>query len=292
MSSQKRWWLLLFIFLLLLLGLASFWILVKPLEKKNKSGLQVVTKPGESSIFLNGEFLGQTPFLTKDLKPGQYQIRLEPSDQKLAAYEATLNLRKGLLTVMTWKTGETLLQSGGVIYELEKLKYKGTELAITSIPDGAIISLDNSEKEFTPVSKNQVAAGKHEIIVSLPSYEGQQHQINVVPGHRLNVLFKLAKAEEAEENTAVLGTNTEEVVAGLAPSPSSLVFIKNTNYFENGLEVLKARSASSSAATILGTAKVGEKYPFAGEETLSWIKIKLTPDQPAWINKDYAQISN
>lgn len=299
-----------------------------PLELKNKSGLQVITNDAVVSIFIDDHFLGESPFLTKDLKPGEYTLKLEPKSSTLVAYETTLTLRKGLLSVITWKPGTDLTSSGGVIYELEKLPdRKQTELSVISIPDGAIVSIDGKEKEFAPFVKEDIEEGNHDFEVSLPSYETQKHTINVVKGHRLNVLVKLAKESNGmlAQNTAptvetttqpdeiarrttlpdtattagsVQGATTPTTATASANAPQPVrrtgqtgqqVLIKPTGYFENDTEVLRVRAASTSAAAQIGTVNVGQQYPYLNEQTSAWIKIGFN-NQAGWVSSQYAEI--
>lgn len=298
------------------------------LERKNKAGLQVITNDEVVSIFIDDQFLGKTPFLTKDLKPGEYTIKLEPEDKKLVPYETTLNLRKSMLSVVTWKPGRTLTESGGVIYELEKLADKNqTEVSVISIPDGAIISIDGQGKQFAPYTLEGIAEGNHDFEVSLPSYETQNHTINIVQGHRLNILVKLAKDNvlhmdeesltpepspsqiqrkttiEATQSGSVRGasstaTSPQETSqplrqpaqqTSLSESTGTKVLIKSTNYFQNDKEVLKVRDASSSAGKIIGLVESGKEYTYLGEKTSDWIKLSAG-NKEGWVSSSYAEI--
>jgi hypothetical protein len=280
-----------------------------PLERKNKAGLQVITNDIPVSIFINEEFLGKSPFLTKDLKPGEYSIKLEPEDPTLTSYETTINLNKGLLTVVTWKPGSTLTGSGGVIYELEKLTNKNqTELSIISIPDGAILGIDEGDKEFSPLIKNGIDVGSHEFEASLPSYETQNHTLNIVKGHRLNVLIKLAKENPNAPNVMPTPPANNEATdstiltpeSNLPPQPlrqatasatlaNPKILIKTTGYFETGKEVLRVREASSSASKTLGYAESGMLYRYLEEKNKDWFKIEFK-NKVGWVSSKYAEI--
>lgn len=280
-----------------------------PLERKNKAGLQVITNDIPVSIFINEEFLGKSPFLTKDLKPGEYSIKLEPENPALTSYETTVNLNKGLLTVVTWKPGSTLTGSGGVIYELEKLTNKNqTELSIISIPDGAILGIDQGDKEFSPLIKNNIDVGSHEFEASLPSYETQNHTLNIVKGHRLNVLIKLAKEDPNNLNATPTPLPTAKTTdpailtpeSNLPPQPlrqatasatltNPKILIKTTDYFEAGKEVLRVREASSSASKTLGYAEVGLLYRYFEEKNKDWFKIEFN-NKAGWVSSKYAEI--
>ncbi|NCN87775.1 MAG: PEGA domain-containing protein [Candidatus Pacebacteria bacterium] len=303
-----------------------------PLERKNKAGLQVITNDEIVSIFIDDQFLGKSPFLTKDIRPGEYIVKLEPENTHLTAYETTLNLRKGMLSVITWKPGPSLAESGGVIYELEKLPDKNDrEVSVLSIPDGGIISIDGKSKQFAPYNEEEIEEGSHDFEISLPSYETQNHTINIVKGHRLNILVKLAKdnvvhtgeiaplAEEVaptestqssqiQRKTTINATNSGEVegvsISATSPQPAAQplrappksvslgggkVLIKKTNYFENGVEVLKVRDASTSAGKVIGIVESGKQYPYLGEKTQNWIKLSIN-NKEGWASTLYAEV--
>lgn len=289
-----------------------------------KAGLQVITNDTPSSLFLDGQYLDKTPLISKDLKPGTYTLKIQPDDNNLAAYETTVTLHKGLLTVVTWKPGPRPELSGGVIYEMEKLpNKKATQLALISIPDGAIVSLDNQAKEFAPIVLDNISPGQHEFTVSLPSYETQQHTLNMVEGHKINVTVKLARATTAEASpnpaASVSATPTATASAALAAtssankasasatpkasaspkaspkaSPTATITgprarIKTTNFYQDDQEVLRVRSTPSSSGSTLGFAPVGNEYPYLEESKDGWHKITFE-GKPGWVSSQFTEL--
>lgn len=289
-----------------------------------KAGLQVITNDTPSSLFLDGQYLDKTPLISKDLKPGTYTLKIQPDDNNLAAYETTVTLHKGLLTVVTWKPGPRPELSGGVIYEMEKLpNKKATQLALISIPDGAIVSLDNQAKEFAPIVLDNISPGQHEFTVSLPSYETQQHTLNMVEGHKINVTVKLARATTAEASpnpaASVSASPTATASAALAAtssankasasatpkasaspkaspkaSPTATITgprarIKTTNFYQDDQEVLRVRSTPSSSGSTLGFAPVGSEYPYLEESKDGWHKITFE-GKPGWVSSQFTEL--
>lgn len=319
----------LIVVILLALGVSLAAAGCNPLDYKAKAGLQVITGDISASLFLDGQYLEKTPYIGKDIKPGTYTLRIQPDNQQLQPYEVSVTLQKGLLTVVTWRPGERPELSGGVIYEMEKLPNKGqAELAVVSIPDGAIISLQGREKEFAPTTIAEVEPGQKEFEVSLPSYETQRHTINVVDGYRIKITVKLAKNEvievtqeglTASENASASATalstiasssarttggataagrqasisaqaaSTAPSVAG-ASTANGKITIQPTNYFENEQEVLKVRDAASSNGTVIGTAPVGSSYAYLNETFGGWYKIQFGKVE-GWVSGQYAKLS-
>lgn len=279
-----------------------------------KAGLQVVTNDVSSSVFINDQYLEKTPYIGKELKPGSYTVRIQPDDETLVSYETSVQLRKGLLTVITWKPGTRPETSGGVVYEMEKLaNKKHSEIFITSLPDGAVVSLDNQAKDFTPLIVDTISPGRHEFEVSLPSYETQKHTINVIDGHRMNVTVKLAKIDTQSipatpnQNSPTQATDDKQLQATdsaqvATPSASSkpvrqavdqsatpYIKIKPTNFFQGGEEVLRVRDKPKSSGKELGFAVVGESYPYLQELENDWYKIEFK-NQEGWVSNQYSEL--
>lgn len=192
------------------------------LERHSKSGLQVITDDVPSAVYIDGQYLNSTPLIEKELKPGEYMLRIEPNDSTLQPYETSIMLRKGLLSVVTWKPAKLPEMSGGVIYEMEPLKNSSTaEVSFVTTPEAAIVTLEGKDKEFSPVVFKDISAGNKSFEVTLPSYETQNHTINVQAGYRMLVRIKLAKLQavgevEKDTDSAVV---TPEATSSASPTP-------------------------------------------------------------------------
>jgi hypothetical protein len=308
---KYRWFSLFIVFIASLFVSAC-----NPLDAKTKAGLQVITADIPSSLFLDGQYLDKTPYIAKDIKPGTYTLRIQPDDTNLTPYETSINLRKGLLTVVTWKPGKRPELSGGVIYEMEKLKSKkNTELSIITVPDGAIVTLQGREKEFAPVTLTDVEPGQKEFEVSLPSYDTQKHTVNLVAGHRTTITVKLAKSEVIDINTTGQTATTSARVAlpSITPKPSATpstrtatasaqtstssaktitgprVKINSTNFFQNGKEVLRVRDASSNAGNELGFADVGSEYAYLNKTENGFHNITFN-GKSGWVSAQFSTV--
>src|SRR3990167_1732841 len=114
-----------------LISLASILILIivvmiargiNPLELKLKAGLLVTTDDIPASLFLNDQYLDKSPYQDKKIQPSTYTLRIVPDDASFVSYELPVTLHKGIITVVTWKPGPTAETTGGVIYEMERLR--------------------------------------------------------------------------------------------------------------------------------------------------------------------------
>jgi len=264
-------------------------------ESKARSGLQIITGDISSIIFLDEQSFGTSPLIEKNLKPGTYTVRIEPTDASLMAYEMNITLRRSLLTVITWNPGVDLETSSGVIYEMERLKNNDdTEVVFRSEPDGAIVVVPGQPRAFTPAVFSQLPAGNLEYEVTLPSYDVHHHTLMVRPGYRMLVTAKLAKlaqpgeidpvieideAEQSATDSAVLSATTEETAA--------MVRVKRTGYMVDGKEVIRVRAEPSGSGVELKTIPVEKRYPYLGETIDDWHKIDAD-GTPGWISGDFA----
>ncbi len=292
-----KWWSRLLLILLSGLFLSGCTLF----EQKNLAGLQVKTEDIPTAVFLNDQYLDQTPLINKELKPGTYELRLEPNQPELASYQTQVTLRKNLLTVVNWKPGEKVESSGGVIYELEAIGGKRGEISFVTIPDNVLVKLEDREQTFSPVTYQDLAAGTYQFSLFLTAYEKQEHTLEIPKGHRVTVTAKLARLDDDtfsnrlnRAETATLSAREASLAAQLTPTAdatqSGTVLIQPTGYFENDQEVLRVRATPDITSQQLGVVSVGESYPYLGQEGDNWYQIKFE-DQTGWVSASYAQLN-
>jgi uncharacterized protein YgiM (DUF1202 family) len=321
LSHMQRWYSFL-VSLAFLVGGSILFSGCNPFE--SKAGLQVITNDEPANVLLDGTSLTKTPMINKELKPGDYTLEIRPDDTNLAPYQTKISLKRGLLTVVAWKLGNRPETSGGVIYEMESLRNKRIgELSITTIPDGAIISVDGQAKGLAPVLVEQLEPKEYDYQVSLPSYETQKHQINVLAGYRMNVTVKLAKQEYTAGPTETNDTelsgaaalqassaatlnsilasgsaspfSTKSAQSGQKPASASgtlakpKVMIRPTHFFVNGQEVLRVRESAGSSGNELGFAPVGSEYPYSGSKLDGWYNITFN-QKSGWVSVQFADL--
>jgi hypothetical protein len=278
------------------------------IQRPSKSGLQVMTNDVPSTVYLDGQYLDKTPYIGKDIKPGTYTLKIQPDDEKLSTHEATITLSKGMLTVVVWKPGDRPETSGGVIFEMSQLPNNQTsEFAVVSIPDGAIVTTDTQPKEFAPVTFDNLAAGQHEFNVALPSYETQEHTVNLVAGHKVTATVKLAKQLSSPETTksasgsaqtptnatsgaraASASANSANTTKTPAPAGTTPITIKPTGFKYNGKEVLRVREQPNTGSAEIGYATVGQTYTGL-KQSNGWWQIQIDALQ-GWVNASYVAV--
>lgn len=269
---------LLIIIILLIMGLA---FLARPmlLKKKQLAGLKITSNP-KATIFLEGKHLGQTPFLSKELKPGELTLKLVPESEIFFPWEQKIKLNPGTLTAVDHQFGESEESSSGEILTLEPLTSKNlVSLAIISGPDGIMVRVDGITRGFTPISIEDITEGDHLISLSLPGFLEKEVRAKTILGHKLIVNVKLAK-EKVEAEEATPSAKKEE---SKEEPEKPYVIINQT---ETGW--LRVRQGPSAAEAEVTRVKPGEKYKFLEATATGWYKIEYEEAREGWISKKYA----
>lgn len=264
----------------------------KDLFVKPPAGLEIATTP-VSTVFLNGENKGETPYSDKNLKPGTYTLKLVPSGTgSLPSYETKLTLSSKASTVISRTFTESELDSSGYTLQLQQEASGGTFISVISDPDTVNVTLDDKPSGFTPLSKISITPGSHSLVVTSPGYLEQTLPVNTIKGYNLIINFKLA-AETITLTPAIPASDS----ASPAPSPSSLTDTPESTISkpyllvgETGTGWLRVRQEASGTSEELGKVDTGEKLKYLGESTdLGWHKIEFE-GAPGWVSGKYTTI--
>lgn len=321
----KRFWP---IFLsVIILSAAIFLYFNSSLIKINSAGLQIEYKGPDqyASVFLDKQYLEKAPLSEKTIKSGDYILKIVPDDQDLAEFSIPITLTKGTLTVVTYNPGFNTRESSATIYEVEALP-DSNELGVVSFesyPENALLSFNQEPTQYTPISYENLTPKEYTYSVSLPSYEMQEHTLQILAGYQIKVTVKLAKLSETvlpNEQTIITTPDSESTVSAQLDNGAEIdtlkdeswgvveaelivgskVKIESTNFFINEQEVLRVREQPSITARELGFAKSNYYYPFAGDlandfdstasaQIEGWLKIKFE-DQEGWVSTDFAEL--
>ncbi len=226
--------------------------LVDSLGFNQKAGLKITSIP-EAKVFVNGREVGKTSFEDKELKPGEYLVKLS-SDQ--GNWEGKVKIQGGTLAVVNRELGENLASSSGEILTLSS----GKGVTITSQPDGAEVMVDGKSVGVTPKTVTDLTVGEHTFLLSHPSYLKRSIRAYIPDKLSLSIAVDLAL--------------TEVDVASIPTTPQTTqieVVVKQT---PTGF--LRVREKASTASKEVGRVSEGDVLMVL-EELPSWYKIK-TPD--------------
>ena len=254
--------------------------------KPKPGGLIVDTTP-TSSVYINGSFVGKTPYSGTDTA-GQISLKLVPEiiDQNLIAYETKVNLQAGIQTVVRREFGDSEDTSSGDVISFDKISGNSLGLVVVSNPDNSQVSIDGVVQGFSPYNTNTITTGSHQISVGSPGFTDRSMSIKTVPGYRLTVFVKLSKSKEPEPT----------------PSPSPNPQTSSQTYILIGdtpTGFLRMRTKPGVSGEEIAELKPGSKYLFLeGDAASGWFKIQYKDPVPGlpngitgWVSNQYAEIS-
>ncbi len=253
--------------------------------KPKPAGLLVDTTPS-SSIYVNGNFVGKTPYKGTDTA-GQISLKLVPNitDQNLIAYETRVNIIAGIQTVVRREFGTTEELSSGDVISFDKTGGDLAGLVVISTPDNSQVLIDGVAQGFSPYNLSSVAPGSHTITVKSQGFTDRNMSIKTQAGYKLTVFAKLAKSQDT------LPT----------PSPSASPVASIKTYVLIGdtpTGFLRMRTEPGATGEEIAELKPGNKYLFLEEDATSgWFKIQYKDPAPGlpegitgWVSNQYSSI--
>lgn len=298
---MKKSWLIL-VALGFALILAGLLIKTKFFGRPGPAALQVSTTP-QSTVFIDGTQAGITPFFDDKLEAGEHVVKLVPEAtiDNLLPWEGKVILTSGILTVINRNFGSSESASSGEIISLEKISAKNkAALAVVSIPDQAVVKVNDETKGFAPVLIEDLAPGDYRITVASPGYEEKVITAQAIAGYKLTVTVKLAQevegiveatpsaeVEEEEKDEEKKPTPTPKVTPkpGVTPPGKPYVVIKDT---PTGW--LRVRVEPSTSATEAAKVNPSEMFPYLNEEKNGWYKIEYEKGEEGWISGVYTDL--
>lgn len=273
---------------------------IKDLFVKAPAGLDINTTP-TSTVFINGENKGETPYLNKNVKPGTYTLKLVPtSGNNLPSYETKLVLISKASTIISRTFTPNDPESSGYTLQLQEDLSGGTFLSVISDPDTVNVTIDDKPSGFTPRSKIATSPGSHTLFVTSPGYLEQTISVTAAKGYNLVVNFKLASQTITLSPTPQSTDSATLPLASSPPSPSSVAASSSAQIGtipkpyvivgETGTGWLRIRKDASGTSEELGKANTGEKLKYLGESTeLGWFKIEFE-GSAGWVSGKYVTL--
>lgn len=305
---MKKNWLIVFAAALALI-LVGLILRGKLFSRPGLSALSISTTP-KATVFIDNIQVGTTPFLNEKVKFGEHTIRLVPETTtgELVPWEGNVNLTPNILTVINRTLSSTEAASSGMILWLEKINSSDKSLlSVVSIPDQAVLRVDDAPKGFAPVILEDISVGSHQLVVSSTGFEEKTISIKTVAGYKLVVNVQLAqKIEGIAETESITPTPSSRVTPSpkITPtppknSPTPKVTPKTTltpperpyvEIKETPTGWLRVRAEPSTQAEELGKLYPGDTAPYLNEEKTGWYKIEYQSGKEGWISKTYADL--
>lgn len=251
--------------------------------KEGKGGLQV-TASIKSQVFLNDKKIGNTPLcISPECSPqkelvdsGIYTLKIIP-EGSFSPFQAKIEVNDGVLTAVD-RTFLPASLSSAYILILEKSNSSNPQIAITSLPDNALVIIDGISQGATPFTLSKISAGEHEVEIQKQGFAKKTVRVRTVPSYKLIV-------------NVILGTYSDEFSISPTATPQnvtptvSAIMIKIKNTPTGFLRVRKEPTLESpEIARVLPD----ESYPYIDEQG-DWFKIQLKDGEHGWVNSAFAE---
>jgi hypothetical protein len=286
---MKRKLLLACAILLVASGLFLLVRVIYTFKDVGKGGLQV-TANIKGKVMLDGKYIGNIPLKLdqKDTIPvGTYEIRVEPEDTSLAAYTVRTRINGGVLTAID-KTFLPGSLGSSYILTLEQSSSPKPQIEITTIPDGALITIDSIAVGTSPYKSDALSPSEHEVEIQKEGFAKKTVRIRTVEKHTLVLTASLGTGDigAIPEATSPPAQGVP-ISTSPSPSPTEEVAAKVTILpTPNGF--LRVRSGAGTSFGEVARVKPGETYDYIGELS-NWYEIRLNETTTGWITNQYAK---
>lgn len=237
------------------------------LNIKQKSGISVLSTPGEASVFLDGKQVGKTPFEDKNLDVKQYSVKL---DKDGATWQGNVKLTSGTMTIINRDLAKDQAYSSGEILSLDR----GRGITIISNPSDSEVEIDGKGLGKTPVSIN-LTAGEHTVLVSHTNYLKRSIKAILPENFNLTVSVDLALSEaDLTTISAPVISQTPEVVVKQTPTG-----------------FLRVRDRASLLGKEIARVNINDKLILL-EELGGWDRVKLADGTEGFVSSAYVEKVN
>lgn len=288
LTPMKRRLLLGLSIILVATGLFLLFRVIYSFRDVERGGLQVTANMG-GRVFLNGENIGNLPIRKLDQKDtiqtGNYELRIEPEDVTLSSYTARIRINGGVLTAVD-KTFLPGSLGSSYILTLEKSSNPKPQIEITSIPSGALVTIDSVAVGATPYTSDSLSASEHEVEIQKEGFAKKTIRIRVVENHSLIVSATLGTGDIGSTSPieSVEASPSAIPIPTTAESKSSATILQTPNGF------LRVRSGPATSFGEVTRVSTGETFDILDEQT-GWYKIQVDEITSGWISSQYARKS-
>jgi hypothetical protein len=281
----------------LLLAVGMFFLFQSITNARMQKGALQVTATPTSKVYLNDHYLGQTPLCECDsgsmITQGDYTIRVVPLDTSLSEFQDRITISEGVLTVVDRKFGKDSLSEGSII-SLSPLPDKNdSQLLVVSFPEGAAVSLDDTDLGNTPLVNKKPTESDHIVRVSKNGYNDKTVRIRTPLGYKLTISVYLSTLLTGPTPTPQAITPSPS--ATTTPSPSLAMTVTpipkvgaSALILDTPTGFLRVRDNPSLDGSEIAEVKPGQKFPLLNEQD-GWYEIQLTDGTTGWISTQYAE---
>lgn len=265
------------------LALSLFLAMQYYLQVTTQKGALQVTSAPDSKVYLNNEYLGQTPLCKCEasdmLTPGVYTIRLVPLDSSLREFQEKVTISPAVLTVVDRKFGKNALSEGSIISLSPLSDKEKTELLIASFPQESEVLLDDAIIGTTPLNHKDPTESDHVLKIRKEGYNDKEVRIRTPKGYKLTVTAYLSTSAETQPKQE--SNDQPEVTPTPTPQQTRVTILETPTGF------LRVRATASTTGAEVGRVSPGQSYPLTNEQS-GWYEIALEDGTKGWISSEYA----
>ena len=251
-----------------------------------KAALDISSYP-VATIFLNGEELGNTPYKNVSMKPGNYKLKLVPTDASIPPWEKNISLNNKITTIVDYQFNQDKDKIDGYVLYFEKAGAKDQSgLVVTTNPDAGTVAVDGQMQGFAPLNIPNISEGDHQILITFPGYQSKEIYARGINGYRLVAEIQLKKDELPPEPEPEEGEEDEEekIVEDELSQPYVTILDTPTGW-------LQVRLEPSTAASEAARVDPGKNFSLLDEEA-GWYQIEYKEGEKGWISGKYAEKFN
>lgn len=285
---MKRKLLLLIAIILVASGLFLLVRVIYTFKDVGRGGLQV-TANIQGKVLLDGKPIGDIPIRKinqQDTLPvGNYELRIEPADTTLSAYTSRIRINSGVLTAVD-KTFLPGSLGNSYTLTLEKSSNPKPQIEITSIPDGALITIDSIAVGATPYKSDALSSSEHEVELQKEGFSKKTIRVRTVENHVLVLSASLGTGEIGSIPDAANPSPTGGTPS-ITPSPTqaqrgSVTILSTPNGF------LRVRSGPGTGFSEVTRVRPGSTYEVIDEDN-GWFQVQIDGSTSGWVSSQFAR---
>ncbi len=243
----------------------------EPLDKmlglQPRAGIRVESTK-EAKVFIDNQFVGNTPYQAENLTEKEYLIDLKLNESSASSWKGYVKLNSGTLSIVKRDLVDKLPSPSGEIITLEK----GKGATITSTPTDAEVIIDDKSYGRTPLVVSNLTAGEHQFVLSKQNYTNRIVKAVLIDGFNLNLSVDLALAEADLSSLPTIPiSQASEVV--VKPTPTGF---------------LRVRSQANTSSSEVTRVAPGETLTLI-EEQGSWDKVKTSNGKEGYVSATYVE---
>ena len=253
-----------------------------------KGGLQV-TANVKGRVLMDNKYIGVIPVRKINqqdtIRTGNYELRIEPDDKTLSAYTARVRIIGGVLTAVD-KTFLPGSLGSSYILTLEKSSNPKPEIEITTIPDGALVTIDSVPLGATPFKTDSLSASEHEVEIQKEGFAKKTVRVSTREKHILIISATLG--------TGDIGT-VPQITPSITPSASTTPAISPTPSTKEKVTILptpngflRVRSGAGTTFGEVGRVRPEETYDILSEDS-GWYQIQIDVTTSGWVSSQFAK---